>query len=214
MVKELRKAILVAMTLAAILAACAPAQQTTADVESQVATQVAATVGAHGSIADAVAATVAAQAAQATATLPPTPTTVTLNLPTVDPAIPTVTPFVVVPPSSGSSGTQPLYGCSFAELKPKTNQFKPGDPFDILWWIKNTGSKDWPSKKDLDFYSGTHLTKSTGVELPALKSGETTTVSFDANAPKDPGFYEMKFKVEGGLCFPFTDIEVGKPRDP
>ena len=71
-----------------------------------------------------------------------------------------------------------------------------------------SGSKDWPSKKDLDYFSGTRLTPSTGVELPALKSGDATTVSFDANAPHEPGYYEMKWKVEGGLCFPFTDILV------
>lgn len=212
MVKVFRKAILVAAAMAAILAACAPAQPVTVDVQSQVATSVAATVGAQGDMAAAVASTLTAQAPAATATA--SPTAITLNLPTVDPAIPTVTPFVVVPPSGGGSTTQPLYGCSFAELKPRINQFKPGDPFDIVWWIKNTGSKDWPSKKDLDYLSGTKFTTTMGVELPPLKSGETTTVSFDANAPKEPGFYEIKFKVEGGLCFPFTDIEVGKPRDP
>ncbi len=211
MVKHFRKAILVIVAVAAVLAACAPAQSAD-QVQMQVATGVAMTVQAQGDLAAAVAGTLTAQAPEPSPTV--SPTTIPLNLPTAA-DIATVTPFVVVPPSGGgSSGSAPLYGCSFAELKPRTNVFKPGDPFDIVYWIKNTGTKDWPSKKDLDFLSGTKFTTTLGQELPPLKSGETTTVSFDANAPKEPGFYEMKWKVEGGLCFPFTDIEVGKPRDP
>ena len=94
------------------------------------------------------------------------------------------------------------------------NVFKPGDPIDVLWIITNSGSKAWPSKKDLDFVSGTRFSPFVGVELPALKSGETATISFEGNAPLKPGFYAMVFKVEGGLCFPTINIEVGKPRDP
>ena len=207
------KTVLVVLVTAAVLAACAPAQSAD-QIQAQVETSVAMTVQAQGQMAAAVASTLTAQAPQATATS--SPTAVALDLPTQVPDLATVTPFIVVPPSGGGStgATQPPYGCTYAELKPRINVFKPGDPFDILYYIKNTGSKDWPSKKDLDFFSGTRFTSSTGMELPALESGETTTVSFDANAPKQPGFYEMKWKVEGGLCFPTTDIQVGKPRDP
>ncbi len=208
------KRLLVVLAMTAFLAACAPAQSAD-QIQAQVETSVAMTVQAQGQMAAAVASTLTAQAPQATPAA--SPTIVPPDPPTLPPTlVATVTPFVVVPPGGGGStgSTQPLYGCTYAELKPSINLFKPGDPFDILYYIKNIGTKDWPSKKDLNYVSGTRLTSVTWVELPALKSGETTTVSFDANAPKEPGFYEMRWKVEGGLCFPSTDIQVGKPRDP
>ena len=103
------------------------------------------------------------------------------------------------------------YACSFAEVKPLYNVFKPGDYIDFVWLITNTGTKQWPSALDLDFVNGTHISPYVGEELPQLKPGERVTVSFEGNAPDEPGFYHMNFKVQGGLCFPFTDIEVIKP---
>ncbi len=216
MVNQLRKAMLVVLAMAALLTACAPAA--TASNEGQVATSVAMTVQAQvGGLADAVISTLTAQAPAATPTLPPTQ--IPLNLPATDTPFPTFTPFVVtpasVPSSGGSTGqTQALYSCSFYEKKPLINVFKPGDPFDIVWVITNTGTKDWPAYKDLRFVSGTAMTNTSSRELPALKSGDSATVSFDANAPTKPGLYGMTWKVEGGLCFPNTSIEVIRYPDP
>lgn len=217
MVKELRTAILVVLATAALLAACAPAQTSPEQVQSIVATSVAMTVESQNNMALAVAQTLTAQVPLPTATASLTP--IALTLPGSDPALATATPFVVVPASGGSAGGNSaadpaLYACSWREVKPKINVFKPGDPIDVVWIITNTGTKAWPSKKDLDFTSGTQMSPFVGTELPPLKSDETVTVSFEANAPTKPGFYEMKFKVEGGLCFPALDIEVGKPKDP
>ena len=203
------KNFLLILAFLALMSACAPAQVSPSaeQIQAQVASAVAMTVAAQS--------TLLAQAQPAaTETLAATQTLI----PTLTPVLPSATPLTIVPPSGGSGGggssTQPLYGCTFAELRPTINVFKPGDPFDILWLIKNTGSKSWPSNKDLNFMSGTRMTTTIFVSLPPLDSGETTTVSFDANAPKQPGNYEMKWKVEGGLCYPYTDIQVGKPRDP
>jgi hypothetical protein len=215
MVNEIRKAILVAMALSAVLAACAPAQQSPDQIQAQVATSVAATVGAQGAMAAAVAATLTAQAPAAMAT--PSPTEIVLNLPTAVPNLATVTPFVVVPSGGGGGGsgnTTAQYACSWTEVKPKINMFKPGDPIDVVWIITNTGTKAWPSKKDLDYVNGTKFSPFRGQELPPLKPGEKVTVSFEGNAPLEKGFYGMQFKVEGGLCWPAINIEVGKPKDP
>ena len=216
MVKEFRKAILITVALSAIVAACTPAQSLSAEqVQAQVATSVAMTVQAQGSVADAVAGTLAAQVPAATATS--SPTTIPLDLPTPIPNLATVTPFVVVPSGGGGgggSGSAPKFGCSWTEVKPKINVFKPGDPIDIVWIITNTGTTAWPSKKDLDYVSGTKFSPFRGQELPALKPGDQVTVSFEGNAPLEKGLYGMQFKVEGGLCWPAINIEVGKPRDP
>ncbi len=214
MVNQLRKAMLVGLAVAALLGACAPAQTSSEEVQAQVATSVAMTVQAQSDMAAGVAGTLTAQAPAAMAS----PTAIPVDPPTLDAPDPTSTPFVVTPASGNTGGNSApapvLYACSVREVKPTINLFKPGDPIDVKWVITNTGTKTWPSKKDLDFYSGTKMSSFTGMELPPLKSGETVTISFDANAPVKPGFYEMQFKVEGGLCFPSLDIEVGKPRDP
>ncbi len=218
MVNQLRKAVLVMLAVAAVLTACAPAQTGADPNQGQVATSVAMTVQAQaGGIAQAVVGTLTAQAPAVTATVSPTP--IPLNLPATDTPFPTSTPFVVTPPSGGSGGgdtgtTTALYACSWREVKPTINVFKPDDNFAVKWVITNTGTKDWQAGKDLRFNSGTQMSTFTGVQLPAIKSGDTYTVNFSAVAPHKPGFYEMQFKVEGGLCFPALDIEVGKPKDP
>ncbi|HTP00791.1 MAG TPA: NBR1-Ig-like domain-containing protein [Anaerolineales bacterium] len=213
MVKELSKAILIVAALAALVTACTPAPATLSpeDIQAQVATQVAATVGAQADVDAAVAGTLTAQAPAAT--LPPTQ--IALDLPTATPIAATVTPFVVVSSGGGGGGsTKATYACSWTEMKPKTNEFSPGDAIDIVWIITNTGSAAWPSKKDLDYVSGTKFSGFTGQELPPLKPGDSVTVSFEGNAPKEKGLYGMQFKVEGGLCWPAINIQVGKSKDP
>lgn len=206
-----RKTFLIAAVLASLLGACAPGMsQEQAQVLVQ--TSVAQTIEAQNFMGTSVALTVSVLAPAATAT----PTEIQLSLPTLTP-LPTVTPFVVVSSgggsgSSGGSGTKVRdYACTFAEVKPRFNVFKPTDPIDVVWIITNTGKKTWPGNLDLDFVSGTRFSPYVGEELPELKSGERVTISFEGNAPKEPGYYEMKFKVEGGLCFPFIDIQVIKP---
>jgi hypothetical protein len=184
-------------------------------VQDLVQQSVAQTVAAQNGMATSVAMTVEAMAPADTPTL--VPTLVPASLPTLTPIVPTVTPFVL--PSGGGGGggggggaaKVVDYSCSFTEVKPLYNQFKPGDYIDFVWIITNTGKKDWPSALDLDFVNGTHFTPYMGEELPALKSGDRVTISFEGNAPDEPGFYHINFKVQGGLCFPFTDIEVIKP---
>ena len=206
-----RHAAWVLVTAAALLAACAPGISPE-QVQMQVQTGVAETVQAQNSLASAVALTVTAMAPVVTPTTPPT--VIPLAIPSLTPVIPiaTVTPFVASSGGGGgSSGNVPDYACSFVEIKPLVNVFKPTDYIDIVWIVTNTGKKTWASGLDLDFLSGTRFSPYNGEQLPALKSGERVTISFEGNAPSEPGYYEMKFKVQGGLCYPFIDIQVIKP---
>jgi hypothetical protein len=200
-----------ALAAALLLAACAPAVSTE-QVQMQIQTGVAQTVQAQNNLATDVALTVTAMAPTVTPTMPPTE--IPQVLPTLTPviAISTVTPFVASGGGGGgSSVTVPDYACSFVEVKPLINVFKPTDYIDIVWIITNTGKKNWESGLDLDYLSGTRFSPYNGQELPALKSGDRVTISFEGNAPSEPGYYEMKFKVQGGLCFPYIDIQVIKP---
>jgi hypothetical protein len=204
-----RQAGLVLVIAGTLLAACAPGISPE-QVQMQVQTGVAETVEVQNNMASAVVLTVTAMAPPVTPTTKPTE--IPLAIPTLTPVIPiaTVTPFVASGGGS-SSGKVPDYACSFSEVKPLFNVFKPTDYIDVVWIITNTGKKTWPSALDLDFESGTRFSPYTGEQLPALDSGDRVTISFEGNAPSEPGYYEMKFKVQGGLCFPFIDIQVIKP---
>ncbi len=208
------KTVLAALATAGMLAACAPGQSAD-QIQSQVETSVAMTVQAQGQMGTAVAATLTAQAPQATATT--SPTAIALDLPTLAPALVTVTPFVVVPAGSsgGSSGhSAPRFSCDFTQRPFDNTKFKPGDAFDIKWVITNTGTDTMIAGLDFNYLSGPHLTTAAGFELPEIKPGHTYAVNLDANAPLEKGDYVMTWKVQGGLCFPYVAITVGKPGDP
>src|SRR5512143_3572503 len=185
-----RALMLVAAGAAMLLAACAPGM-TPEQIQALVKESVAQTVEAQNAQGTSVAQTVEAMAPASTAT--PLPTLPSLSLPTLTP-IATVTPFVLSSGGgsggSGSSGNVPDYACSFVEVKPLINEFKPTDYIDVVWIITNTGKKTWPSALDLDFVSGTHFSPYVGEELPQLKTGERVTISFEGNAPEEPGYYE------------------------
>ena len=211
--KTFLKAAVVLLAVIGMAAACGPAPSglSPEQVQVQVATGVAATVGAMNSMGTGVAMTVEAVQPAAAATL--APTDVPLLLPSLTP-LATVTPFVVQSSGGGSGAKPATYSCSWTEVKPRFNTFSPGDAIDVKWIITNTGTKDWVAGKDFDFVSGTQMSPYTGQQFPAVESGDQITISFEANAPMEKGFYEMKFKVEGGLCFPALDVEVGKAKDP
>jgi hypothetical protein len=212
---SIKKSLFFAVALTTLLSACIPAQQSTpsaSDISNQVATAVALTVEAQNSIETHVAETVVSMA---TNTVLPTQTEAA-------PVPPTETPTAFVLPtatkaSSGGGGgggttVQPDYACNPWPRRPRDNAiFRPNDEFDISWTIVNTGKKTMQAGIDVRYNSGTKLTSTSYVELPKLDPGDQYTVDFDAQAPAKEGTYIMTFKVEGGLCYPYTAIIVEKP---
>jgi len=197
-----------------LLAACAPAPAPTqdpAEIQQQIQEIVALTVAAHE--------TEQALVVVEEPTNTPLPTQTEAGPPTPTPILPTATPFVVVPPTStpgivnnGGGGVAPApleYDCNSSDRRPYDNtSFKPNKDFDIRWTIINTGTKSWPAGKDVKYFSGTQMTTTTFVELPAMAPGDTYEVILDAVSPKKAGFYVMTWTVEGQLCFPYVAINV------
>jgi hypothetical protein len=215
MVKEFSKAVLVALALAAILAACAPAQANPQQVLSNVETSVALTVAAQNDMSTASAATLTAQAPLPTAT--ESPTTIPLSLPTAVTTLPTATPFVVIPPASGGSGGStgsggtPDYACTWTSSPPDLTRFKPGDDFEVKFTITNSGAKTWVAGKDFAFIGDTLFTTVSFVELPELKPNHFLSFTFGAQAPMNRGRYAEQWKVQGiPGCYPLVVIIVGK----
>ncbi len=209
----------VLMALAIVVGACVPQQATTTQSPqataalAQVETAVAMTMEAQGQIATFVAQTVEAQNA-GTAAAQPQFTQTPLPVPTSISILPTVTPFVISGGGGGGSGggsSRAQYACSWREVLPRTNIIRAGESFDVTWVITNTGTKGWPAGKDLDYVNGTKMSPFLGQELPALKPDDSVTISFVATAPTEKGLYGTQFKVEGGLCWPALNIQVGNP---
>lgn len=200
-----------------LLSACAPAPAPTqdpAEIQRQIEQSVALTVAAQNALTE------QAQASIPDPTNTPLPTQTEAGvMPSPTPALPTATPFVVVPPtqtpgssSSGGGGVtvvQPEFACTSRDRQPLDNTvFKRNKEFDIRWTIVNTGTKAWPAGKDVKYYSGPKMSPTTIVELPAMAPGDTYEVILDAFAPAERGFQVMTYVVEGQLCFPYVAIIV------
>ena len=210
--QSIKRALFSAMVIISLLTACAPAApaatQDPALVQQLVEQSVALTVSAQ---------TVQTLEAQA---LIPAPTNTPLPTQTeAAPALPSATPFVIVPPTntavvvSNSGGgfpvVKPDYDCTVTVQKPLDNAvFKPNKDFDITWTIVNTGTKNIRAGTDLKYLSGPQMTAVTVLELPLLKPGEKYKVVLDAKSPKKEGLQVMTWVVEGKLCFPHIAIEV------
>ncbi|MEW5827354.1 MAG: NBR1-Ig-like domain-containing protein [Chloroflexota bacterium] len=199
--------------IAILLAGCAPAAQPTTD-PSQVRDMV------STSVAQTLAAGQTAQAAQASNTPLPTNTTepTPTPLPTNTPAIPTLvvvptatnTPFV--PAGGGPAPTPSPYQCQWVKQKPADwTVFKPGVDFDMVWTVKNTGTKNWePTDIDLMYLRGQKMqTFFDLIDLPALvKPGQTIDLLVDMIAPKQPGHYSATWTLKGAHEFCTLTISI------
>ena len=136
-----------------------------------------------------------------------TPTSTTSPSATV--AVPSTTPFVVVPPTPRG----PAYACDpDIGKRPRDNtEYHPNDAFDVKWTILNTGSKVWNAGINLTYVSGPQMTSRTSIELPEVQPKKSFSVSLDAHAPAEPGSYVMTWKLQGGFCNPYVAITVVKP---
>ena len=95
--------------------------------------------------------------------------------------------------------------CQIISTSP-TTRLSPGEDFDAVWKIKNTGSSNWNrSEVDYKFISGSRLYKYEDIyDLDkTVKPGETVTITIDMTAPGKVGTYAMNWAVKRGsstLC--------------
>ncbi len=163
-----------------------------------------------------VAGTISARDMQTAAAQPTeTATSAQTETPQITPTLePTGTALVLTPPApsggGGSGGTMPQYSCDpDIGKRPRDNSvFAPGDHFDIKWTLLNDGTKAWPAGLDLAYFSGPKLTSAGAVSLPQVNPGSSFSVTFDAVAPSNKGYYVMTWKLQGPVCFPYVAINV------
>lgn len=205
-----KRILLTGLAMLLLLSACGP--------EAPAPTQDPALV--NQVIEQAVQLTVAAQNLETAQAVPPateTPLPTNTVMPTVELALPTATPFVVVPPTSASSGgsggggttIKPEYACDIIHQRPfDYEEFAKGDDFDVRWTFVNTGTKLWRAGTDLKYQSGEQMTTTTLLELPQIDPGDQYEVILDATAPSKAGQYVMAWSVEGVNCTPYVAITV------
>ena len=201
------------MAVIFLLTACAPTQaaptQDPALVQQLIQQSVALTVAAQS-----------AQTSEAAAQLPTNTPLPTQTEAAVVPALPTATPFVIVPPTAapvtgggggGGTYTKPEYACDIIHQRPfDDTTFKPNDTFDVKWTIVNTGTKAWRAGLDLKYLSGPKMTSTGNIELPAMKPGDQFDIVLDATAPSEKGTQVMLWVLEGPICYPYVRIIVEK----
>jgi len=178
------------LSLAILLGACAPA----ASNASIIATSVAATVQAQNT----------EQAALATPTsLPATPTIPGLTTPTDSAA-------TKAPPTAptGSGNNLCTASATFAgETIPDGTIMSPGQIFTKIWHIKNTGTCPWNSNWKLvyssgDVMGGAFVYNFPGVALP----GATVDVPVVLTAPQSNGTYTGYWKIQSPWGYIFGDV--------
>lgn len=231
------RAIFVIAIVALILGACAPAAQQTqapqaqntaagiVDVQSQIGTSVALTIEAQNQIGTLVAQTMEAQAtptAAPSATLIPTITPFTL-------ATATNTPWASGGIGGGSGGggggsTGPSnngpYDCSVVRQKPYDGDriWAPGSSFDVVWTIKNVGTKKIPADAYFTYIGGEAMSPTGGFMIGSeVPVGEKIDLRVEVTAPNVSGTEKEQFTMQWALivagvkiCRPYIAIFVQK----
>ncbi len=209
----MRKNLMIAAALVFLISACLPGQND-AEVESRVQTAVAQTMQVNEQVARIVENTMTALIPAASPTLSITDTpmpTATLEPVIIDTDTPFPLPvFPSDTPAPVSVKTQPPYSCYIATLKPKSGQeMGPGDSFDIVMIVVNTGTATWRSGVDVKHAGGSKLTGPSRVQIGvAMAPGDQFKFSLTGKAPVDKGLYYMSWMVEGPTCYGQVSIVV------
>jgi hypothetical protein len=91
------------------------------------------------------------------------------------------------------------------------SEFIPGETFDKVWRIKNTGSCTWNSNYDLVFDSGDDLGGEDGTSLQGqISPGSQVDITLELTAPDTPGSYKgiWQLRNASGVIFTYGGLWV------
>ena len=201
----------------ALLAGCntPTAQAPTPDLNA-VRTQAAQTVVANITLQALQNPTSTPLAAQVATDTPVSPTETAAVTLTIVPALPTVTVPAFVTATSAPTGsttyhpvpTQPK-GPDVAQLVSQkftqSSVFSPGEDFDMIWTVKNVGTKRWNIEYYWKYESGTQFDKKATLYMSpkSVNIGETLDLLIDCIAPSTPGSYNTYWSLinDNGAVF-------------
>lgn len=142
----------------------------------------------------------------------PTPVSVVVAAPTQTSVAPAETPTTAPTKASGTSVPNPPGPTATAVpptkppcvpqaafvmdiTVPDGTEFKPGESFDKVWRLMNTGDCPWPDGTVLMFVSGDQLGAPKQVPVGAAAPGSTADVSVGMIAPQAPGTYKGTWRL-------------------
>ena len=158
-----------------------------------------------------------------TATITSTPRNTDTPIPTETPTfifiLPSLTPIptftrVTIPGGGGGGGggsSSRNYSCQLVSVDPPNGTtFDPRADFDAVWRVRNNGQRTWDRNSvDYIFLSGDQFHKVSGYDLSGnVRAGETTNLTVDMEAPRNPGTYTTRWTLRVGSNN-FCTLELG-----
>jgi len=132
-----------------------------------------------------------------------TPTVIFILSTPTQPVIPTFT-FISSGGGGGGSGnglSSDNYSCQVISVSPANGtRFNARDDFDAVWRIRNNGQRNW-DRNSVDFIydSGDRIHKVSGYDLSSnVRSGDTTNLGADMEAPQNSGTYTTYWTLRVG----------------
>jgi len=141
------------------------------------------------------------------ATITSTPRNTDTPIPTETPTfiflLPTLTPIptftrVTIPGSGGGGSSSRNYSCQLVSVDPPNGTtFDARADFDAVWRVRNNGQSTWDRNSvDYIFLSGDQFHKVSGYDLSEnVRAGETTNLTVDMEAPRNPGTYTTRWTL-------------------
>lgn len=82
----------------------------------------------------------------------------------------------------------------------------PGQAFNKIWRVRNTGTCTWGTDEELVFVRGEAMTKTTTIAIPATAPGATADLSIAMTAPAAPGTHiaDWRMRNRSGAIFGTT----------
>jgi hypothetical protein len=120
------------------------------------------------------------------------------NVPIVEVFFATATP---IPPTPAPQAQDCIYDATLAAdvSIPYGTQLAPGQGFNKVWQLRNTGSCPWDAGANLAFVGGFPLSAPNSVAVPATAPGATTDVTIPMVAPTSGGSYSSVWQMRDAL---------------
>ncbi|MEW6240734.1 MAG: CAP domain-containing protein [Chloroflexota bacterium] len=78
---------------------------------------------------------------------------------------------------------------------PDNTNFDPGETFNKVWRVENTGTCTWTEEYTMVFASGEQMGAPDSVPLEATKPGETLDIAVDMTAPGEDAVFRADFEL-------------------
>ncbi|MCA9982118.1 MAG: hypothetical protein KDD89_14840, partial [Anaerolineales bacterium] len=100
---------------------------------------------------------------------------------------------------------------------PDASIINPGEPFEKIWEVVNSGTCTWTSAYTAAFSDGDDLGWTGFVEVDRVAPGELFQIAVDLQAPQIPGIYEGRWQMINEVGEPFgvkVYVTIVVPEEP